>query len=369
MSTLDKLNDTGATHETQRDPWFNPHMYPGNARAHEVVVPVVRAVEHYKRKRALRSQDKRTLLEVLIRLVVNLTHHHLSGSPGRGIPVPRSNKELGKKVTRYQPFSFPRSFPKMLDALSDLGFAKVTIGKYSGFPGKSKRTTVKAGPKLIELIEEHKVTFADLKASDEEEVIILKRSKRGHWDEGERIDYRDTATTHRFRSELRAVNAWLAKADIRFDAAACDRPVDVQARMLFRSFTRERFDSGGRLYGGFWENLPKPARLGGIIIEGEAVVELDYSQLNPTLAYHIAEADPPFEDAYTLPKLEKYRDGVKKIFNAMLFNRVTKFPKESKGLFPRRVKCSDVTEAILQRHPKLKGVLYELRDWSRTPVH
>ena len=236
----------------------------------------------------------------------------------------------------------------------------MTIGKYSGFPGQSKRTTVKAGPKLIELIEEHKVTFEDLKASDAEEVIILKRSRRGHWDEGERINYRDTATTHRFRNDLRAINAWLAKADISFDAAAYDRPVDVQARMLFRSFTRERFDSGGRLFGGFWETMPKPVRLAGISIEGEAVVELDYSQLNPTLAYYIAEAGPQSEDAYTLPKLEKYRDGVKKIFNAMLFNRVTKFPKETKGLFPRSVKCSDVTEAILQRHPKLKGVLSSL---------
>jgi hypothetical protein len=135
--------DAEVPNADQRDPWFNPHVYPGNARAHEVVVPVVRAVQQYKRKRALRSQDKRTLLEVLIRLVVNLTHHHLSGSPGQGIPVPRSNKALGKKVTRYQPFSFPRSFPKMLDALSELGFAKVNIGKYSGFPGKSKRTTVR----------------------------------------------------------------------------------------------------------------------------------------------------------------------------------------------------------------------------------
>ena len=102
----------------------------------------------------------------------------------------------------------------MLDALNELGFAKVTIGKYSGFPGKSKRTTVKAGPKLIELIEEHKVTFDDLNADGEEEVIILKRPKRGHWDEGERVDYPETATTKRFRCELRAINAWLAKADI-----------------------------------------------------------------------------------------------------------------------------------------------------------
>src|SRR5262249_53543031 len=72
----------------------------------------------------------------------------------------------------------------------------------------------------------------------------------------------------------------------------------------------------------------------------------------------VAEADPPAGDAYTLPGLEKYRDGVKKIFNAMLFNHpVKKFPKGARELFPRRIKCEDVTKAILLRHPKLKGVL------------
>ena len=81
----------------------------------------------------------------MIKLLANLMHHYLSGNMGNGIPVPRSNKELGKKGNRYQPFTFPRSFPKMLDTLSELGFAKVTLGKYSGFPGQSKRTTVRAG--------------------------------------------------------------------------------------------------------------------------------------------------------------------------------------------------------------------------------
>src|SRR5262249_13204301 len=32
-----------------------------------------------------------------------------------------------------------------------------------------------------------------------------------------------------------------------------DPPVDAQARRLYCSFTRGRFDSGGRLFGGFWE--------------------------------------------------------------------------------------------------------------------
>jgi hypothetical protein len=298
-------------------------------------------------------------------LVANLIHHYLIGSPGDGIAVPRSHKELAGKHARnrYEPFAFPRSFPKMLDALSALGFAKITLGKYSGFPGQSKRTTVRAGPKLIELIEKHKVTLEDLSGRYDEEVIILSRPRRDYWDEGERIDYKDTATTERFRKELRAINEWLDNADISFDADVFKKRVNVRARQLRRQFTLGRFDRGGRLFGGFWENLPKAVRRESIRIDGEAVVGLDYSALNPVLAYHVAEADPPPGDAYTLPGLEKYRDGVKKMFNAMLFkNPVTKFPKKTKALFPRNVKCSEVTDAILQRHPNLKGVL----SWEET---
>jgi hypothetical protein len=247
--------------EPSRDLWFNPHLSPRNERSHEVVVPVVHAVEHYERKRALRSQDKLTFFQVLIPLVTNLIHHYLIRSPGQGIPVPRSKKALGKRGNRYQT-SFPRSFPRMLDALCDLGFARETKGKFSGFPGQSKRTTVRAGPKLIDLIKKHNVTLEDLDEGEGQEIIILSRPKRGHWDEGERIDYKDTEITRRFRKELQSINALLAKADISFDANAYTRhPVDVYARQLRRQFTLGRFDRGGRLFGGFWETLPKPVRV------------------------------------------------------------------------------------------------------------
>ena len=346
------------------DPWFNPHLGPNTTsesssrRAHAVIGVPLLAVKTHKRERALSGRSLTTFYTVMIKLLANLMHHYLSGNMGNGIPVPRSNKELGKKGDRYQPFSFPRSFPKMLDALSELGFAKVTLGKYSGFPGQSKRTTVRAGPKLVALIEEHKVTLDDLSGRYDEEVIILSRPKRGYKDEGERIDYKDTAATERFRKELRAINEWLDRADISFDAAAHEKPVNVRARQLRRQFTLGRFDRGGRLFGGYWQNLPKPVRLKGIRIEGEEVVGLDYSALNPRLAYHVAEADPPPGDAYTLPGLEKSRDGVKQVFNAMLFKHpVTKLPKGARALFPRSVACSGVTEAILRQHPKLKGVL------------
>jgi hypothetical protein len=323
----------------------------------------MRAWETHGRERALRAKDRHTLYKVGIPVVCNLTHHYLIGSPGEGIPVPRSKRDnaLGGKGTRYQSFVFPRSFPKMLDVLCALGFAEQKLGEYSGIPGQSKRTTIRAGTKLIELIEEHKVTIEDLNVGGTDEIIILKRPRRGHFDEGERIDYEDNATTCRFRDELRAINEWLAKADIQFDAAAAeyDQWVDVRACRLYRSFTMGRFDSGGRLFGGFWENLPKPARLRGLSIEGERVVSLDYSQLNPRLAYSVAKAEPPPGDAYTLPGLEHCRGGVKKVFNAMLFDHKPRrqFPKGTRQLFPRRVKIAQVTEAIFERHPMLKGVL------------
>lgn len=160
---------------------------------------------------------------------------------------------------------------------------------------------------------------------------------------------------------MRAINEWLAGADISFDAtvAGYDKPVNVQARRLYRSFTMGSFESGGRLFGGFWETLPKSARTKGISVEGEYVVGLDYSQLNPLLAYSLAKAQPSSGDAYTLPGLENHREGVKKVFNAMLFDhsRRTKFPKGARKLFPRRVKVADVTAAIFERHPMLKGTL------------
>src|SRR5262249_174319 len=67
---------------------------------------------------------------------------------------------------------------------------------------------------------------------------------------------------------------------------------------------------------------------------------------------------PPTGDAYKLEGLENNRDGVKKVFNAMLFKHpVKQFPQGARALFPKRLKIKDVTDAILRRHPKLKGVL------------
>jgi hypothetical protein len=323
-----------AAGERQRDTWFNPALVPSTRRAHEVIGVPLLAVKAHGRQRAMTGRALDALYTVMIPLLANLVCQYLSANPGQGVPVPLAKKNLGKKTNRYEPLSFPRSFPKMLKTLNDLGYAHVIKGRYSGLPGQSKRSTVRAGPKLIRLIREHGLTPEDFRGQDGQEVIILKRPKRGHWDEGERIDYVDTPTTNRYRAELRSINAWLRKADIQFIPAAYEKRVDVSARQLRRQFTLGQFDRGGRLFGGFWENLPKPVRLLGQRIEGQRVVGLDYSQLNPVLAYFLAGAKPAPGDAYVLPGLEGHRDGVKKVFNAMLFKHpVDRLPQGQGSCF------------------------------------
>ena len=52
-----------------------------------------------------------------------------------------------------------------------------------------------------------------------------------------------------------------------------------QDRSLRRIFTKGCFDHGGRLFGGFWQELSKTARFDGLVINDEDIVELDYGQM------------------------------------------------------------------------------------------
>ena len=216
-------------HEDDGDPWFNPYRWPASPRALDVVGDVLFDLEKREnRTRKRTAKDRQWLWQVGHVLAADLAYHYLSGSPGNGLVVPRAKRELGKK-SRYHPPYFTRSFPNLLDTLQRIGYLRQKKGAYSGKPGHSKRTTIKADARFVELVVKHQVTFEDLEVSGAEEVIILKRAKRGHWDRGEKIPYRDTPTTARLRAEVREVNAWLERADIAFDPSAHDRPVDVRA--------------------------------------------------------------------------------------------------------------------------------------------
>lgn len=345
----------------EHDPWFNPYRYPATDRATIAIGEMLYALEQReKRERRRKQRDRQWLWQVGHALLADLIHHYLDGASGSGLVVPRAKSVLGRRSRYYPPF-FTRSFPKLLDDLESAGYLTQKRSVYSGSPGNSTRTTIRAAAKIIEAIDKHQLAFDDFAVDVAEEVIILKRAKTDYWDQGGQIEYEDTPFTERLRAEVRELNAWLEDADIGFEQFAHNRPVDIRARRLFRYFGNGDFSfkSGGRLFRGFWENLPKRARLLGLTIEGEGVVELDYSQLNPMLAYAMVGCSPPPGDAYSLPGLEQYRDGVKRVFNALLFDKGprTSFPKGENVRFSKKVKIGDVIGAIREKHPMLKSVL------------
>ncbi|WP_343755254.1 DUF6538 domain-containing protein, partial [Rhodovulum strictum] len=90
-------------------------------------------------------------------------------------------------------------------------------------------------------------------------------------------------------------------------------------------------------------------------INGEEVVELDYGQVMPRLVYALAGKVPSMDDLYAIPCFEEHRPGIKKVASSMLFVEapISRFPQDTRHLFPKSVKIGDVTEAIMAAHPEI----------------
>ena len=107
------------------------------------------------------------------------------------------------------------------------------------------------------------------------------------------------------RDRLRQINAAIKNSDIRLSGLPVREgellPVldgGIAKATLCRIFNRGSFELGGRFYGGWWINVPSDVRP-QIQIEGEPVVELDYSQFHATLLYAAGGRDLEY-DAYEL---------------------------------------------------------------------
>ena len=163
------------------------------------------------------------------------------------------------------------------------------------------------------------------------ELILLTRNDHDWGSDGERtttrerIDYQDTPVTTSYRAALRRLNEHLTGADIAFIDDGLQPAVNARERTLRRHFVHlagqptGSFEAGGRLYGGFWENLPKHLRR-QLRINGEPVATLDYSSMFTRLAYADLGVPPPPGDLYAIDGLEGYRSGVKMAMNCLLFD-------------------------------------------------
>ena len=354
--------------ESPRDRPFNAWRTPQTEKAKAIVRDIIGQVQVYERyyavrKRRRKNEDQQTFEATVSALICDAAQHYLT-ERGGGVFVTRSNQVLGQR-SRYRPLAYRKCLPTIIDRLAtpEMAFLKQEVGSRNPFTG-DRRTVIHCGSRLISRIEDYGLGLEDLGQSEGEEVIILKRAKDAadYWDDGGLEEYEDMPATCQYRTEVEAINHWLAESDIAFDDTVLkrDKIIDPNERRLRRLFTRGRFDSGGRLFGGFWQDLTKNQRREGLILDGEEAMELDYGQMTPRILYGLGRSVPPFHDLYVIPGFEFHRRGVKKVMNAMLFanKRLFRMPQGVRLEFSLKHRMDEVMKAIEATHPALKEYFF-----------
>ena len=362
------------THNPE-SPWlfsrlFNPWRCSSNENSRLLVTEVIEKfiqveVKKNVRRRKRKPEDHKRFLNAIEAIICDLIHNHLSDQRS-GIAISRSNRVLSR-TSRYKNEVLNKTIPYLLDVLElpELQMLEQVVGCINYFyPEKNGnlRTVVKAGKHLVHLIQKYHVELEDLGLSDGEETIILKREKNDLWDHGGTLEYEDNDLTNLYRDEMRLINQWIRNADLNYMVPFHEKDkhnYDLDCRLLKRYFTRGSFKSGGRLFGGFWQQMKKVHRE-NLLIEGENIVVLDYSQMTPKILYGYCGSVPQMEDCYHIKGYEYCRKGIKKVFNAMTFSDqpMTRFPKGINSLFPVNTRFKDVSDAIENEHSRIAHMFY-----------
>jgi hypothetical protein len=349
---------------------FNPHLCAGSQQLHTALEEILKQLKGYEgfyklRKRKRRAVDQATFERTVEALVCDLVLRE-SEVPGGGVHLPLSNKVLRKK-SRYKGVALNKTLPEVLRimAADEMSFVEVEKGRMSFkvinqnldlIPVSGEQTVVRADSKLLTRIKKYHLGPKDVREAPDEEIIVLRGKKPRSDKPAPTLEYADTPETLELRSSLQAINAYLSGANIECDLAG----TNDQKRRLRRIFHNGSFQHGGRLYGGFWQEMGSDNRHMHVLIDGDETAELDVGQTGIFALYKLAGATPPKGDLYDLSSAgipTTARDGIKKVMNAMVSasEPLARLPKGARKSLPRKYSLRQVTEAINKVHPNLAG--------------
>ena len=285
--------------------------------------------------------------------------------------------------SRYNALHLSRKLVPIVQALADVGLLDMANGTYSGPGASSNRTTrIRASETLQAMFREASIYRDGIFRVQEEEIIILRDDKK------QKIDYPETASTTRMRTELREYNELIASSFI--DIRTLDAPVieivddngttrtiwiDEDAKRTRRVFSRSSWDMNGRFYGGWWQRIDSKLR-SAICIDNEPTVEVDFQGLHIAMLY--AEAgqtmtEDPYEIAtHSFSALPP--DQLRKLVKALVLTAINSrdksaaykafrsgFPTGHPGKNMKNVELDRLMEAFLKRNPCLEDYLFRDR--------
>ena len=316
-------------------PWDRTCNAAGWPAALDALLVLLESREGRSRQR--RAEDRRKLREVLGAAVLAL-YATYRAVEDRWLAYSRRNDEYGPTFRRYlHPDISARAATTVADFLAAAGLADHRPGSYSRNDlggGSGFRSRIRARAQLVGLLEDHGVVPASLDVADWSELLRLKASAEYPGGPKRLVPYNDTAEILKLRAELHAYNGFLGQFQIDLepfvgappelgaladDDAAAD-VVNRRSRRLYRVFNNERWDHGGRFYGGWWQQIPSAHRR-RILIDGEETVELDFAALHPRFCYHLEGAPlAPDVDPYHVEGISgpNVRSAIKVAFNQLV---------------------------------------------------
>lgn len=318
--------------------------------------------ESYKkaRKRARRKDDQRRFDLVTSGLICELVHCALD-DPRQWRRISLSKDKLGRR--NVGPEFVTEALRSVVDLLRapEMDWVELEKGTHSPF-GRSY-STIRASKRLRSYASDRSITFADIGrdvALTADPLVLRSEKVKG---EAKQLNVPKGEPADTYRAEMLTINRWLAQAGIVCDeSTGCHPTVDVGNRWLTRIFNNGSLSQGGRLYGGFWSAMKSDGRLRHIYINREPVVGLDYGQCVVRIAYGHLGLEPPADDLYTLHNIDayRYRDGVKKVFNAMLFSKepLKRKPQDSAKVLPKNYTISELQELIRTRHAPIAKLFH-----------
>ncbi|UVK56353.1 hypothetical protein DBIPINDM_002951 [Mesorhizobium sp. AR02] len=294
-------------------------------------------------------------------LVCNFLVIQMAGS-SQPLAVPKGSAAMwGSRRSKPKVYGKP-----FLDALAvlehpDMAMIERVATGYKFGAGTGGLSTIHARPKLFATLGESVTVWDDMTRDAPPEVLILKAPKVKGEDAVE-MDYRETGRTRKLRKEVEAINEWLSSAAIYLSGSPSNldedgQPIDPTKRSVRRIFNNGVWTDGGRLYGAFWETMPRAMRFHLLRIgsakepAGEPICDVDYGQLFPRLAYARADVSGMPDELYDVFGDSSSRAGVKKLLNALLFHkgRLMRWPTGTSKHFGG-MKLSDAVAAIHSAH-------------------
>jgi hypothetical protein len=343
--------------------------------------------ESGKRERSLQNKSQTDLqrsVSILVKsaLIAHATH------PFAPVPISKRPGTYSSSHIEYRGVSFRMFVETVYTALQAMGYVKlVKRGYLDRTTGKGKREVYAATDKLIDFFKFNqqtdtwfsndtpatRLTVSNQSIPTPHPVVVSTKLKLSN-DSGQKVFFKNVhiapeSEVHiAIRERVKQLNEYLKRYWIDLNLSPQQwaemsrgwkdkngdyHTLNLTKRSLYRVFHDDKLKTGGRFYGGWWQEIPSKFRQ-NIIVNGKETVECDFSGLHPSILYAMEKHSIP-ADPYGPIAGPKHRDIIKRCFNAMLNSksRTTRAPKEI-DIRPTGMRWSAIVDQIEQFHAPIK---------------